>query len=107
DSIERGFRKILQVDEEIGRLRLQSLMPAGGDGLLAEIDPFGGDSGGAHHFQKLPAAAADIEYIAALREVGEIELLAGLDVLLGAAEAVGKAAVVEAEFARHGGFAGP
>ena len=69
--------------------------------FLAEIDALGGDARGAHHFQEFAAAAADIEHVAAGAEVGQIELLARLDVFLGAAEALREAAVVEPQ--RRGG----
>ncbi len=70
DAVERHLRAVRQVREQVGDFRVEALMPAGGDGFLAQIDAARGDAGVAHHLQKFAAAAADIEHVAAPAKYG-------------------------------------
>ena len=63
DAVERGFGQVLQVYEQVGGLRIETLVAAGGDGFLAEIDAACGNPVRPHHLQELAAPAADIEHV--------------------------------------------
>ena len=63
------FRQAGQVREQVGGFRVQTLVAAQGHGFLAEIDAARGDAGLAHQFQKLAAAAADIQHVLAALEI--------------------------------------
>src|SRR3954470_8775038 len=58
DTVERRFGQGRKVLEEVGLLRLQSLVPAEGNRFLAEIDAARGDAQLPHGLQKLAAPAA-------------------------------------------------
>src|ERR1035441_8133043 len=80
---------------------VERLVPARGHRFRVQVDALSGDAGGLHHFQEFAAAAPDIEHVAASAEVRQIDLLARLDIFLGAAEALREASVVESQ--RHVG----
>ena len=81
--------------EEVGNLGFHPLEPAEGHGFLAQVDAARRHSGLAHHFQEFAAPAAEIQYVPAVLEIRQVDLLAGFDVILGASEALGEAAVIE------------
>src|SRR5215472_16065391 len=76
-------------------MRLQAFAAAQHNRFFAQLDAVGRDAGIAHEFQKLPAAAANIENVPAVLEKGDVELLRAPYVFLRTAEAVCESRVVE------------
>ena len=98
--------RVREIDEQVGSLGLEALLAAQFHGFPAQVDAPRRDAGIAHQFQKFTAPAADIQHFGTAGEIWQIELLPLPDVVLRAAEALGKAGVIEIQL-RRGGQVGP
>ena len=98
DAVERSFGQVPEVCEQVGDFGLEALGPAEGDGFLAQIDAARGHCRRRASFPGIRRGRSRYRArCGSPAKCGQVELLAGFDVLLGAAEALGEPAVVEGQ----------
>ena len=95
DAAERIIGKRAEVGKGVVRADVQSLFPAQKDHVEVEIHAAGPDATLSHQLEELSSAAPDVDDIVPPFEVRDVDPLTLLDFLLGPAEPLFKARIVE------------